>query len=169
MTQKRSNKCAPISKELRRAIQQSDLSHTEIARQLGVNVKTAARWNKRDSVDDRKKGPTQEGFRVLTHQDEKRIVKLRLNKQINIDACLEYLKDTMPHLTRSTLQRCFVRHGVNNLRILKSSFIPRTTPLKELTAGNTRSFKLFTCQGIDMITRKMLGARSCSPGSTFPH
>jgi len=49
--------CARTTQETRRAIQESKESLRTIAERYGVNIKTVARWRKRDTVEDAAMGP----------------------------------------------------------------------------------------------------------------
>lgn len=43
------------------------------------------------------------------------VVAFRKHTLLPLDDCLYALQATIPHLTRSSLHRCFVRHGINRL------------------------------------------------------
>jgi len=49
---------AKTTHTVRAAIQRSQASTAELRRELGINPKTVAKRRKRQSVDDRKTGPT---------------------------------------------------------------------------------------------------------------
>ena len=51
--------CATTTHAVRAAIQRSQASTAELSRELGINPKTVAKWRKRQSVEDRKTGPTE--------------------------------------------------------------------------------------------------------------
>ena len=90
------------------AIQRSLTTTVALSRELGINVKTVAKWRKRETVDDRKTGPTQPGSRVLGADEEAMIVAFRRHTRLPTDDCLYALQPTIPHLTRSSLHRCWV-------------------------------------------------------------
>jgi hypothetical protein len=167
MREKRTRWNAPISKELRLAIQQSELNITQTAKRYEVSEKTASFWKKQSTVEDRKKGPKTRGFRVLTAQEEKMIVTLRRNELLPLDSCLFRLQKIIPHLTRTTLYRCFQRNRLNDLDILKSSFTQRFEWFKDhtpkcITPFNTgTSVTMRTSHGIDLLTGKLRGTRPC--------
>jgi len=60
-------------------------------------------------------GPKQPRSTVLTEQEEAMIVAFRTKTMLSLDDCLYVLQETIPHLTRASLHRCFKRHGVNRL------------------------------------------------------
>ncbi len=106
---------ATTTEATRRAIQTSEESIRKLAKRYGINPKTVAKWKKRDSVKDLPMGPKQPRSTVLSEQEEAIIVAFRRKTELSLDDCLYALEDIIPHLTRSTLHRCFVRHGVNRL------------------------------------------------------
>ncbi len=106
---------ATTTEATRRAIQTSKESIRKLAKRYGINPKTVAKWKKRDSVKDLPMGPKQPRSTVLSEQEEAIIVAFRRKTELSLDDCLYALEDIIPHLTRSTLHRCFVRHGVNRL------------------------------------------------------
>ena len=106
---------ATTTEETRRAIQNSKESIRKLAKRHGVNPKTVAKWKKRDSVKDLPMGPKQPRSTVLSEQEEAIIVAFRSKTLLPLDDCLYALQETIPHLTRSTLHRCFKRHGINRL------------------------------------------------------
>jgi hypothetical protein len=52
---------------------------------------------------------------VLSIEDEAIIVAFRKHTLLPLDDCLYALQPTIPHLTRSSLQRCLQRHGISRL------------------------------------------------------
>ena len=53
--------------------------------------------------------------KVLTEQEEHVVIAFRKLTQLHLDDCLYSLQQTIPHLSRSTLHRCFQRHGCPQL------------------------------------------------------
>ncbi len=51
----------------------------------------------------------------MSEQEEAMIVAFRTKTLLPLDDCLYALQETIPHLTRSSLHRCFKRHGINRL------------------------------------------------------
>jgi hypothetical protein len=52
---------------------------------------------------------------VLTAEEEAAVVAFRKHTLLPLDDCLYALQETIPHLTRSSLHRCFQRHGISRL------------------------------------------------------
>jgi transposase InsO family protein len=86
-----------------------------LSRELGINVKTVAKWRKRKTVEDRKTGPKELRSTVLSEEEEAVIVAFRRHTLLPLDDCLYALQPTIPHLTRSSLHRCLQRHGISRL------------------------------------------------------
>ena len=100
---------------VRAAIQRSQASAAELSRTYGINPKTALKWRKRASVEDRKTGPKEPRSSVLSIEEEAIIVAFRRHTLLPLDDCLYALQPTIPHLTRSSLHRCLQRHGISRL------------------------------------------------------
>lgn len=107
--------CATTTHAVRAAIQRSQASNAELSRELGINPKTVAKWRKRQSVEDRKTGPTEPSSTVLSEEEEAMVVAFRRHTLLPLDDCLYALQPTIPHLTRSSLHRCLQRHGISRL------------------------------------------------------
>ncbi len=99
----------------RRAIQHSQASPRELAARYGINQKTVAKWRRRTSAADARMGPKEPRSTVLTKEEEALIVAFRKHTLLPLDDCLYALQATVPHLTRSSLHRCFQRHGIARL------------------------------------------------------
>ncbi len=100
---------------VRRAIQQSQASLRTLAARHGVNVKTVAKWRRRTTAADLPMGPRAPRSTVLSVEDEATCVAFRRHTLLPLDDCLYALQATVPHLTRSSLHRCFQRHGISRL------------------------------------------------------
>ena len=83
---------ATTTHAIRAAIQRSKAPLKELSERYGLNPKTVAKWKKRAFVHDAPMGPKDP-----------------------LDDCLYALQATIPHLTRSSLHRCYQRHGINRL------------------------------------------------------
>src|SRR5215210_4120009 len=106
---------ARTTEAVRRAIQHSQASLRALAQRHGVNPKTVSKWKKRTSVADRPTGPKQPKSTVLTTEDEAIVIAFRRHTLLPLDDCLYALQATISHLTRSSLHRCFQRHGISRL------------------------------------------------------
>jgi transposase InsO family protein len=74
-----------------------------------------AKWKKRAFVHDAPMGPKDPRSTVLTVEDEAIAVAFRRHTLLPLDDCLYALQATIPHLTRSSLHRCYQRHGISRL------------------------------------------------------
>jgi len=60
-------------------------------------------------------GPKAPRSTVLTAEEEAMAVAFRKHTLLPLDDCLYALQATIPHLTRSSLHRCFQRHEISRL------------------------------------------------------
>lgn len=97
---------------VRAAIKRSQASLSQLSQELGINLKTVAKWRKRATVEEMKTGPTEPRSTVLTEPEDAAIVALRRHSLLPLDACLYALQPSIPHLTRSALHRCLQRHSI---------------------------------------------------------
>lgn len=109
------HKCARTTEKTRREIQLSQEHIATLSRSFGLNRKTVAKWKKRNTCQDSPMGPKVRGSKVLTEQEEQVVIAFRKLTQLPLDDCLYSLQETIPHLSRSTLHRCFQRHGCPKL------------------------------------------------------
>jgi len=106
---------ATTTHAVRAAIQRSQASIATLSRTYGVNPKTVAKWRKRATVGDAAMGPKEPRSTVLSPEEEALVVAFRRYTLLPLDDCLYALQATVPHLTRSSLHRCFQRHGIGRL------------------------------------------------------
>ena len=106
---------ARTTEAIRRAIQHSQASLRVLAKRHGLNPKTVAKWKGRTSVADLPTGPRQAKSTVLSAEEEAIVVTFRRHTLLPLDDCLYALQATIPHLTRSSLHRCLMRHGISRL------------------------------------------------------
>jgi len=106
---------ATTTHAIRALIQRSRASNAALSRELGINVKTVAKWRKRDRVDDVQMGPKEAHSTVLSIEEEAVIVAFRRHTLLPLDDCLYALQPTIPSLTRSSLHRCLQRHDISRL------------------------------------------------------
>jgi hypothetical protein len=68
---------------------------------------------------------------MLTKQEEQVVIAFRKLTQLPLDDCLYTLQQTIIHLSRSTLHRCFQRHGCPKLEKVqdKRKILKRTLPI----------------------------------------
>jgi transposase InsO family protein len=106
---------ATTTEAIRRAIQHSQASLRQLAKRYGVNPKTVAKWKGRLSTADQRTGPREPRSTVLSVDEEAIVVAFRRHTLLPLDDCLYALQPTIPHLTRSSLHRCFQRHSISRL------------------------------------------------------
>ena len=105
--------CATTTHAIRATIQRSQATTAALSRELGINIKTVAKWRKGETLEDRKTGPTAPSSTVLSASEEAMIVAFRRHTLLPLDDCLYALQPSNPHLTRSSLHRCLQRHGIS--------------------------------------------------------
>lgn len=106
---------ATTTHAVRAAIQRSQASIAALSRAYGLNPKTVAKWRKRGTVLDAPMGPKERVSTVLSREEEALVIAFRRHTLLPLDDCLYALQATIPHLTRSSLHRCFQRHDVSRL------------------------------------------------------
>ena len=106
---------ATTTHAIRAAIQRSKASLKELAAQHCLNAKTVAKWRKRAFIHDAPMGPKAPRSTVLMAAEEVTVVAFRQHTRLPLDDCLYALQATIPHLTGSSLHRCFQRHGISRL------------------------------------------------------
>ena len=100
---------------VRAAIKRSQALLSQLSQELGINLKTVAKWRKRATVEDMKTGLTEPRSTVLTEADEAAIVAFRRHTLLPLDDCLYAPQPFFPHLTRSALHLCMQWHGISRL------------------------------------------------------
>lgn len=103
--------CATTTHAVRAAIQRSQASLTTLSHESGINPKTVAEWRKRATVEDLKTGPKTPHSTILSEAEEAMVLAFRRHTLLALDDCLYALQPSIPHLTRSALQR----HGISRL------------------------------------------------------
>jgi hypothetical protein len=128
---------ATTTEAVRRAIQNSQASLRELAGRYGINPKTVAKWRRRSSVCDARMGPREPRSTVLSNQEEALVVAFRKHTLLPLDDCLYALRATVPHLTRSSLHRCFQRHGISRLPETQGPLGRSSSPIPSATSTST--------------------------------
>lgn len=99
---------------VRRSLQRSQESLQVLSQRHSIDPKPVAKWRKRTTTADAPMGP-KPASTVLSVEEEAIAVAFRRHILLPPDDCLYALQETIPHLSRSALHRCFQRHGVNRL------------------------------------------------------
>src|SRR3984957_10724458 len=153
--------CARTTAAVRRAIQSSQESLIALARRYDINPKTVHKWRKRSFVSDAAMGPKPRSTTLSTEQ-EAIVVAFRKHTLLPLDDCLYALQATIPQLSRSSLHRCLLRHGINRLPYLDGR---RPAPKKrfkvypigyfhvDLTEVRTEEGKLYLFVAIDRTSK----------------
>jgi hypothetical protein len=128
---------------VRRAIQHRQESLKKLAERYAINPKTVAKWKKRTDVHDAPMGPKQPRSTSLTLEQEAMCVAFRRHTLLPLDDCLYALQSSIPSLTRSSLHRCFQRHGISRLPEVDGD-IPAKKKFKKYPLG---SFHLDMAEG----------------------
>ena len=126
--------CATTTHAIRAAIQRSKAPLKELAAQHGLNQKTVAKWRKRAFVHDAPMGPKAPRSTILKVEEEAIMVAFRKHTLLPLDDCLYALQATIPNLTRSSLHRCFQRHGISRLPEIAGDK-PAKQPFKRYPIG----------------------------------
>lgn len=106
---------ARTTEDTRREIQLCKESIAKTAKKLGINPKTVIKWRKRDYCNDSPMGPRVIKSTVLSEAEEEAVVAFRKITKLPLDDVLYSLQENIPHLTRSSLHRCLVRHDCSRL------------------------------------------------------
>src|SRR5208337_5045348 len=106
---------ATTTHPIRAAIQRSKATAKALAERHGLNPKTVATWKKRTVVHDAPMGPKAPRSTVLSIEEEAIVVAFHKHTLLPLDDCLYALQATIPHLTRSSLHRCYQRHDISRL------------------------------------------------------
>jgi transposase InsO family protein len=106
---------ATTTEAVRRAIQARQESVRAAAKRFGISPTTVQKWRQRQTTTDARMGPKEPRSTVLTPEEEAIVVAFRRHTLLPLDDCLYALQPTIPHLRRSSLHRCFQRHGIARL------------------------------------------------------
>src|ERR1700751_5374044 len=106
---------ATTTHAIRAAIQRSKAPLKDLSERYGLNPKTVAKWKNRAFVHDAPMGPKDPRSTVLSVEEEAIAVAFRKHTLLPLDDCLYALQATIPYLTRSSLHRCYQRHGISRL------------------------------------------------------
>jgi len=125
---------ARTTEKTRKEIQKSKESIAKLAKKYNINPKTVQKWKRRKYVHDSPMGPKNPHSTVLSKEEEAAIVAFRQKTLLPLDDCLYALQEAIPHLTRSSLHRCLVRHDIS--RLPKENVDKRKTKkFEEYTGG----------------------------------
>ena len=106
---------ARTTPRVRAELQASKEKSGALAKRYGLSRTTVVKWRGRSTTTDARMGPRDPRSTVLTSIEEAMIVEFRRRTLLPLDDVLGCLKDSIPSLTRSSLHRCLVRHGISRL------------------------------------------------------
>jgi hypothetical protein len=106
---------ARTTPRVRSELQASKETTGSLARRFGLSRTTVTKWRSRATTADAPMGPRNPKSTVLTPVEEAMIVEFRRRTLLPLDDVFGCLKDGIPKLTRSSLHRCLVRHGISRL------------------------------------------------------
>ncbi|QWW72582.1 helix-turn-helix domain-containing protein [Rhizobium sp. WYJ-E13] len=99
------------STAMRALMQDKGSSVRAVARDLGVSPTTVQKWRQRQNLTDAPAGPKSRQL-ALTPKEEAIVILTRWFGLFSLDDCLLVLGQFIPRLRRSSLHRCFQRHGI---------------------------------------------------------
>lgn len=108
------HKRSRTTEEIRREIQESELSQYKLAAKYNINRKTVAKWQKRDHVSDKPMGNGRSNS-VLTKEEEQVIKRSREKTWLPLDDLYDLLKPSIEKLSRSNLYRCLRHYGISRV------------------------------------------------------
>lgn len=112
---------ATTTPEMRRLIQVSDLSVSQLAKQLKVSESTIRKWRKRNSVVDASNTPHHLNT-TLSPIEEYVVVGLRHQLKMPLDRLLHVTQTFInPNVSRSGLARCLKRYGISRLEGIRGN------------------------------------------------
>jgi len=106
---------AKTTPRIRKEIQESNETITELATRLSLNPKTVTKWKNAERTTYKKSGSTIPKSTVLTEQEEQIVCEFRRVTKFSLDDVFIALKDEIPKMTRSNLHRCLQRHELSRL------------------------------------------------------
>lgn len=106
---------ARTTPRVRAELQASKETSGALAKRYGLSRTTVAKWRARTNTVDAPMGPRAPASTVLTPVVEAMIVEFRRRTLLPLNDVLGCLRDCIPNLTRSSLHRCLLRHGISRL------------------------------------------------------
>ncbi|WP_220767344.1 transcriptional regulator [Shewanella sp. MBTL60-007] len=115
---------ATTTPEMRRFIQESDLSVSQLSKILNISEATVRKWRKRDSIENCPNTPHHLNT-TLTPLQEYVVVGLRYQLKMPLDKLLKATQKFInPNVSRSGLARCLKRYGVSRVSDIESPHVP---------------------------------------------
>jgi len=115
---------ATTTPEMRRFIQESDLSVMQLSKVLNISEATVRKWRKRDSVENTPNTPHHLNT-TLTPLQEYVVVGLRYQLKMPLDKLFRATQTFInPNVSRSGLARCLKRYGISRVGDIESPHVP---------------------------------------------
>jgi transposase-like protein len=106
---------ARTTPQIRAELQRSQEKTSVLAQRYGLSRTTVTKWRSLTTTADAPMGPTKPKSTVLSPAEEALIVEFRKRTLLPLDYMLGCLRESMPKLSRSSLHRCLLRHGISRL------------------------------------------------------
>ncbi|WP_108650208.1 helix-turn-helix domain-containing protein [Dongshaea marina] len=107
---------ATTTPRIRRYIQRSELSDTQLAKELNLSIDTIRRWRQRNDCQDRSHRPNTI-HKTLSSEQEILVIYLRQRLKLPLDELLEVTRLLINrNASRAGISRCLQRHQVGRLR-----------------------------------------------------
>lgn len=111
------HRSARTTPRIRAELQASQEKTSRLAKRYGLSRATVTKWRSRSTTLDAPMGPRHAKSTVLSSTEEAMIVAFRRHTLLALDDILGCLLERIPRLTRSSLHRCLVRHGISRLPV----------------------------------------------------
>ena len=106
---------ARTTPRIRAELQRSKEKTSVLAQRYGLSRTTVTKWRARTTTSDAPMGPSQPKSTVLSPAEEAVIVEFRRRTLLPLDDVMGCLRESIPKLSRSSLHRCLLRHGISRL------------------------------------------------------
>lgn len=106
---------ARTTPRIRAELQRSKEKTSTLAQRYGLSRTTVTKWRSRTTTADAPMGPSQSKSTVLSPAEEAAIVEFRRRTLLPLDDVMGCLRESIPKLSRSSLHRCLLRHGISRL------------------------------------------------------
>jgi len=106
---------ARTTQRIRAELQRSKEKTSTLAQRYGLSRTTVTKWRTRTTTSDAPMGPSQPKSTVLSPAEEAVIVEFRRRTLLPLDDVMGCLRESIPKLSRSSLHRCLLRHGISRL------------------------------------------------------
>jgi transposase-like protein len=106
---------ARTTPRIRAELQRSKEKTSTLAQRYGLSRTTVTKWRTRTTTSDAPMGPAKPKSTVLSPAEEAVIVEFRRRTLLPLDDVMGCLRESIPKLSRSSLHRCLLRHGISRL------------------------------------------------------